>query len=77
MKALKRTLSTTGVAILINALTVGLGFAVLLLAGGQHVRRFGGLVALTVLLSALFTFTVLPAIIVILKPKFMRKEKEI
>ncbi len=77
LKALKNTFSTTGVAILINALTVGSGFAVLLLAGGQHVRRFGGLVALTVLLSALFSFTVLPAIIMLLKPKFMKKETEI
>jgi predicted RND superfamily exporter protein len=77
LKALKNTFSTTGVAILINALTIGLGFAVLLLAGGQHVRRFGGLVALTVTLSALFSFTVMPAIIMLLKPKFMKKEKEI
>lgn len=76
LKALKQTLSTTGVAILINALTVGLGFAVLLFAGGQHVRRFGGLVALTVILSAIFTFTVLPATIMFFKPKFFKGEKK-
>jgi predicted RND superfamily exporter protein len=68
LKALKKTLSTTGVAILINALTVGFGFAILLFAGGQHVRRFGGLVALTVILSAIFTLTVLPAVIMLVKP---------
>ncbi len=73
LNALKRTFSTTGVAILINALTVGLGFAVLLLAGGQHVRRFGGLVALTVVVSAFFTFTVLPAIMMVIKPRFLRE----
>ena len=73
LKALKQTLSTTGVAILINALTVGLGFAVLLLSGGQHVRRFGGLVALTVFLSAIFTFTVLPATLMLVKPKFLKR----
>lgn len=73
LRALKKTLSTTGVAILINALTVGLGFAILLLAGGQHIRRFGGLVAITVLLSAFFTFTVLPAVILWVRPKFLRK----
>jgi predicted RND superfamily exporter protein len=76
LKALKSTLSTTGVAILINALTVGLGFAVLLLAGGQHVRRFGGLVSLTMILSALFTFTVLPAVIMLVKPKSLRGENQ-
>ncbi len=73
LKALKSTFSTTGVAILINALTVGLGFAVLLLAGGQHIRRFGGLVALTVLLSAFFTFTILPVVILLVKPNFLRR----
>ena len=73
LKALKKTLSTTGVAILINTLTVGIGFAVLLLSGGQHVRRFGGLVALTVFLSALFSFTVLPATLLLVKPKFLKR----
>jgi hypothetical protein len=61
------------VAILINALTVGAGFAVLLLAGGQHMRRFGGLVALTVLLSAFFTFTVLPVAVMLLKTKTLKE----
>jgi predicted RND superfamily exporter protein len=77
LEALKKTLSTTGVAILINALTVGLGFAVLLLAGGQHMRRFGGLVALTVILSAIFSFTLLPAIALLFKSKFQRKEQRV
>ncbi len=77
LEALKKTLSTTGVAILINALTVGLGFAVLLLAGGQHMRRFGGLVALTVILSAIFSFTLLPAIVMLFKSKFQRKEQRV
>ncbi len=71
--ALKETMKTTGVAIIINAIAVGVGFAVLLLAGGQHIRRFGGLASLTILLSAFFTLTVLPAIILLVKPKFMRK----
>lgn len=73
LKALKNTFSTTGMAILINTLTVGAGFAVLMLSGGQHVRRFGGLVALTVFVSALFTFTVLPAITLSVKPGFLKK----
>lgn len=72
LKALQATFSTTGVAILINALTVGLGFAVLLLAGGQHVRRFGGLVSLTILLSALFSLSILPAMLLAVKPAFLR-----
>lgn len=76
LQALKKTLSTTGVAILINALAVGLGFGVLLFAGGQHMRRFGGLVSLTLIVSAIFTFTVLPAVIMIVKPKFLKGERK-
>ncbi len=70
--ALKRTLSTTGIAIIINALSVGLAFTVLLMAGGQHLRRLGGLTALTMFTSAVFTLTVLPAIMLLVKPKFLR-----
>lgn len=72
--ALGRTLSTTGVAILINALTVALGFSVLLFAGGQHIQRFGGLTALTMVSSALFTLTVLPALMLVFKPKYLTKK---
>ncbi len=72
--ALKKTLGTTGVAIFINALTVGLGFSVLLLAGGQHIRRFGGLTALTMLTSAVFTLMVLPALTLAVKPKYLTKQ---
>ncbi|NIN92976.1 MMPL family transporter [bacterium] len=73
LQALKKTLGTTGVAIIINALMVGLGFSVLLLAGGQHIRRFGGLIALTMLVSAIFTLAVLPALILVLKPRYLKK----
>jgi predicted RND superfamily exporter protein len=73
LQALKRTLGTTGVAIVVNALTVGLGFSVLLLAGGQHIRRFGGLTSLTLFASAIFTLVVLPALILVLRPKFIKK----
>ncbi len=74
--ALERTLGTTGVSILINALSVGLGFSVLLAAGGQHIRRFGGLTALTMFVSALLTLTILPALFLWLKPKFLRRAGE-
>ncbi len=73
--ALKNTLGTTGVAIVINALTVGVGFLVLLLAGGQHIRRFGGLTALTLFICAVFTLFVLPSLTLVLRPKFLREKR--
>jgi predicted RND superfamily exporter protein len=74
--ALERTLGTSGVAILVNALSVGLGFMVLLAAGGQHIRRFGGLTALTMFVSALLTLTILPSLFLWLKPRFLRRAVE-
>jgi predicted RND superfamily exporter protein len=73
LQALKRTLGTTGVAIIVNALTVGLGFSVLLFAGGQHIRRFGGLTSLTLFTSAIFTLVVLPALMLVFRPKFVKR----
>jgi predicted RND superfamily exporter protein len=73
LAALKRTANTTGVAIIVNGLAVGLGFAVLLFAGGQHLRRFGGLTSLTMVVSGLFTLTVLPSLFLLLKPAFIKR----
>lgn len=61
--ALKRTLLTTGRAIYLNAFTVGLGFLVLVFAELLPLRTFGWMVAMTMILSALFATTVLPALI--------------
>lgn len=72
LKALQNTLGTTGISILTNAFSVGLGFIVLLAAGGQHIRRFGGLTALTMIVSAILTLTLLPSLFVLIKPKFLK-----
>ncbi|PAU94282.1 hypothetical protein CK503_08710 [Aliifodinibius salipaludis] len=71
LKALKTTLSTTGLAIVTNALAVGSGFLVLLFAGGQHIRRFGGLTSLTMFVSATFSLTLLAVLLLWLKPKYL------
>ncbi len=63
--ALLETYRTTGVAILINALSVGLGFAVLLFGDVVPVQRFGLLVALAMLVSASAALTLLPALLLI------------
>jgi predicted RND superfamily exporter protein len=73
LSALKKTFSTTGVAIIINSFAVGLGFVVLMLGPCQHVRMFGRLTALTMITSTVFTLAVLPALTMLLKPKYIRK----
>ena len=63
--ALERTLQTTGRAILINALTVALGFSVLLFGQLSPVRRFGWMVSMTMVVSALSAMIYLPAMLLI------------
>jgi predicted RND superfamily exporter protein len=77
LKALKTTLSTTGLAIVTNALAVGSGFLVLLFAGGQHIRRFGGLTSLTMFVSATFSLTLLAVLLLWLKPKYLQRSRAI
>lgn len=73
LEALKRTTRTTGLSVLINAVAVGAGFLVLLGAGGQHIRRFGGLTSLTVLVSAALSLTVLAALLLWIRPSFLQR----
>jgi predicted RND superfamily exporter protein len=68
-EALRRSFGTTGMAILINALSVGLGFCVLLLGDVEPVRRFGGMVALAMAVSAFGALTLLPALLAIRQRK--------
>ncbi|MCK4653331.1 MAG: MMPL family transporter, partial [Candidatus Cloacimonetes bacterium] len=62
-QALKITISNTGQAIFYNALAIGLGFLVLIFASMPPLRRFGLLIALTMLFSSTASMTVLPALL--------------
>jgi len=72
----KRTLLTTGKAIAFNAISVGAGFAVLLLSNFNPLRFVGALVALTMLTSSLAAMTILPVLLNIFKPQFVRKQTQ-
>ncbi len=62
-EAVAETGRTSGLAIISNALSVGSGFGVLLLSGLGIFRSFGGLLALSMVLTALGSITLLPAVI--------------
>ena len=72
-EAIARTMSTTGVAIVINTVTVAAGFLVLLASSMVPMKTLGGLVALTMFWSALGAITIYPAIVLGFKLKFLRK----
>ncbi len=62
-EAMKTMISTTGKSIFLNATTVGLGFLVLTWSNVLPIRRFGWLIALTMLVSMIASLTLLPALI--------------
>lgn len=71
---LRRTFTTSGKAILINAASVGAGFAVLMFSQFTMLANLGLLIAFTMGTSALVSLTVLPVLLNIINPAFIRKE---
>ncbi len=67
--SLKTTLETTGKAIIINVLTVALGFIILIGSNMPPMQRFGWLIALTMVVSAWASLTYLPSLILTVKSK--------
>jgi predicted RND superfamily exporter protein len=61
----------SGTAILVDAVSTGLGFAVLLLSRFTMLAEFGLLVALSLLMSALVGLVLIPALLILIKPKFI------
>jgi len=71
LPALEKTLMTIGKAILINALSVSMGFIILIFAQLIPIHQFGWLTATTMLFSSFGAITFLPALILITKAKFI------
>ncbi|MEO0077091.1 MAG: MMPL family transporter, partial [candidate division WOR-3 bacterium] len=65
IKAVLNTLKTSGRAILINVLTVSIGFLVLVFANLIPLQRFGILIAITMIFSGISALVILPAIILV------------
>ena len=63
---------SAGRALLFNLLALALGFSVLMTSSVPPLSQFGFLVAVAVLVSFVASMTLLPAIIVLIKPSFLR-----
>jgi predicted RND superfamily exporter protein len=70
-----RTFISSGKAIIINAVSVGAGFAVLFFSRFNMLADLGLLIAITMFSSALVSLTVLPALLAVFKPKFVTNNK--
>lgn len=67
------SLLTCGKAIIFNALSVGLGFLVLVFSSFMPLIYFGALLAFTMVTSSVSSMTLLPVMLNIFKPKFISK----
>ncbi len=70
---LRRTFLTSGKAILFNAASVGAGFAVLSFSQFNILSELGLLIALTMATSALVSLTLLPVLLILVNPAFIRR----
>jgi predicted RND superfamily exporter protein len=68
---LRRTFTGCGKAILINAVSVGAGFAGLSLSRFKILSELGVLVALSMAITAFVSLTVIPVLLTTIKPKFI------
>ncbi|BDU51602.1 efflux RND transporter permease subunit [Haliovirga abyssi] len=69
--ALYKTITTTGRGIVFNALSVIVGFVVLMLSKFLPVQFFGFLVVVSISTCLLVAMVLLPAICILFKPKFL------
>lgn len=76
-EAVNRTLTTTGRGIIFNALSVIIGFVVLLLSDFMPVKFFGFLVVVCVFACLVGALVLIPALCLILKPKFLEPKSTI
>lgn len=72
--AYRATMTTIGKGILFNGLSVVVGFVVLLFSNFQPVIYFGFLIATSIMICIIGALTVMPAVIMIIKPKFLTKK---
>ncbi|WP_028974260.1 efflux RND transporter permease subunit [Spirochaeta cellobiosiphila] len=71
---LAKTFTSSGKAIIINAVSVGAGFAVLILSKFNILSQLGILIAFTMFSSSLIALSLLPVILNWFKPSFLDKE---
>jgi predicted RND superfamily exporter protein len=70
-RALRTALDTTGRAVLFVALAMSAGFGVYLISDFYAFRILGLFVPLTMMISCLTALTLLPALVVLVRPRFI------
>jgi uncharacterized protein len=71
--AVEHTLLTTGRGIIFNAVSVMVGFVILLLSSFVPIRFFGALIVLSIGACLMGSLILLPSICIVFRPKFLEK----
>jgi len=71
---LRKTFLGCGKAIIINALSVGAGFWVLMFSRFRIIAELGLLAGFSMLITALISLTVIPVLLTVIKPKFIYEQ---
>jgi len=75
-EGVRRALVTSGTAIFFVSSAVALGYLVLVASGFRAWVHLGGLTALMMVLSSLAAMTVLPALVILVRPRFLRVARD-
>jgi predicted RND superfamily exporter protein len=75
-EAIRHSLRTSGKAVFFVSSAVTLGYLVLLLAGFSVWTRLGLFTALIIAVSALATLTVIPALALVVRPRFLERAEQ-
>ena len=73
LEATVQTMDTSGVAILLNALAVAIGFATIMASMFRAVSQMGFLISVAMISACVAALTFLPVLLSILKPKFLSR----
>ena len=73
-EAVKHTLLTTGRGIIFNAVSVMVGFVILLMSSFLPIRYFGALIVLSIGVCLIGSIVLLPSICIVLRPKFLERK---
>ncbi len=76
-EAMRESIREAGSPIILNALTVGLGFLVLVFSSFRGVSNMGFLIGLTMFTTSIGALTILPVIFITAKPKSLKKSAEV
>jgi len=75
-EAVFQTLTTTGRGIIINALSVAVGFAIMLVSSFMPVRNFGYLVVVSITACLAGALILMPALVLLFRPKFLQPKAD-